>query len=120
MRYTVSLVAVLALAACSSARDRCLNQAALPVAQIDALIVQTEANIARGFGLEKELQPRSILVTCVRDDRLSFCQDRQVTVKRVPVTLDIDAERRKLSQLKSKRAEVVEAARKAQASCPAA
>jgi len=50
-RSSLLLIPLIALAACSTPRERCIAGANRPVATLDRLITTTRGNIERGFAL---------------------------------------------------------------------
>lgn len=102
---------LLILAACTSPRDACLSDAVTDLKVVQALIADTEATIARGYAIQTET--RTVIYTnfCVGtglggNGRFSFCNTAQPVTSRVPVAVDLNAERRKLASLKTKEAEL--------------
>jgi hypothetical protein len=109
MRKSLILLPLLVLAACASPRQTCISGASRELAVVDQLIAETEQNIARGYGTERRQEVRTIPRTCrnYRPDGtydIEICDTTVVRNYTVPVTLDIDAERAKLRQLKQQRA----------------
>lgn len=124
MRPALLLVLPLALAACATPRESCLSSVSREGRVIDALIAETRGNVARGYGIEEreELRTRRQLCDFRRADGTigrRFC-DRVVTDEvRVPVTLDIEAEKVKLDQLLARREALARAEASARAQCVA-
>jgi hypothetical protein len=113
MTVRILLIAVLALAACATPQQRCINGVTRDLRVVTGLIAETEANLARGYGLEEQVVYRTVWVPCrdrivvttddgqrvVRDSGRMCLDDRPETVRR-PVAIDLAAERRKLDQLR--------------------
>ncbi|MGX9854188.1 hypothetical protein ACR03S_01905 [Limimaricola variabilis] len=124
MRSAILLVLPLALAACATPRESCLSSVGRQGRVIDALIAETRGNIARGYGIEEREELRTRRGVCeYRDEngtlRQRFC-DRTVSQEvRVPVTLDIEAEKVKLDQLLQRREALTRAEGPARAQCAA-
>lgn len=119
-----TLIPILALAACATPREQCLG-AATRDARINAqLIAQTEANIERGFAVrtEQRVRERNRLCrgTTESGERVvTRCEEVDVRRVRVPVAIDLNAERAKLASLKSERARLATRSEAAVAQCRA-
>ncbi|WP_212524869.1 hypothetical protein [Actibacterium sp. MT2.3-13A] len=118
------LLLVLPLAACATPRQQCESAATQDLRIIDALIVETEQNIARGYRLERETTTRPRLTFCYaghpyRRERFGmvFCNTTETVVTERPVAIDLKAERAKLASLKAKRPEAAQRAARALAAC---
>ena len=114
-RFAV-LSLLLLLAACATPLERCVNQATRELRTVEALIAETEANIARGYAIEEERVPYSYFTWCARDDDdedglgMVWCRQTAFRVREKPVAIDMAAERRKLAGLEEKRQELAAAA----------
>jgi len=120
------LLLLLPLAACATPRQQCERAATEDLRIIDALIVETGQNIARGYRLERVVTTRPRLVFCYGGryhphDRVGmmFCNTTETVVKERPVAIDLKAERAKLASLRQKRPEVARRAAMALAACRA-
>ena len=115
----------LILAACATPRAQCEAKATRDLRTLDALIVETEQNIERGYALDREVTERPRLTFCYgrRIDGarvgMTFCNDTEVTVRDRPVAIDLRAERAKLASLREKRAEVARRTARALSACAA-
>lgn len=125
---TVLILSCLALAACATPREACLRQATSELATLDKLILTTEANLRRGYALEREAYNASVLTFCAgkiargTEDGvlgLNYCHETETRYRDVPTAIDPAAERRKLAELRSTRARQARAARSAVAQCEA-
>lgn len=117
-----SLLACLALVACASPEEQCINAATRDLANVNRLIVQTETNIARGYAIDTEtrVSPRLTFCTGYRDNiGVSFCTADRLVERKKPVALDLDAERRKLASLQEKKRELEVVTRRAITACGA-
>lgn len=109
MRPALFLIPLLGLAACATPQQQCLG-AATRDARINAqLIAQTEANIERGFALRTEEQLRERNRLCRGETEsgeavVTRCETVDIRRVRVPVAIDLNAERAKLASLKQERA----------------
>lgn len=120
MRLSLILLA-LTLAACASPQERCVLNATKELRTVDGLIAESEANLARGYAIDRELERRPRLTFCAGGIRsnvgLSFCRDTDVYVRDRPVALDPEAERRKLALLRDRKARLEAASSQAVAAC---
>ena len=108
-----------ALAACGDPRSRCEAEATRDLRVIEALIVETESNIARGFAMTRETDVRPRMEVCVAGDVVQFCSVNEPVVRERPVAIDRAAEQRKLASLQERRAELQAPTRAALARCAA-
>ena len=104
------LPAALALTACATPREACIGSVQRELRTLDRLIATTEANIARGYGLEARQEVRTVQGTCegTTEDGSTFtfrCPETQTRTTQVPVAIDLNAERRTLASLQERRAQ---------------
>lgn len=119
MKWMILLLMLPVLAACSTPRQSCINSATRDLAVVNGLIVQTEANLQRGYGLRREAYTSTRVDVCVgsRSYRSSrgfgwnYCAVPQTRYRNVPVTIDRATEQRKLKELQQTRARLVKEAR---------
>jgi hypothetical protein len=120
MRLPLILCA-LTLAACATPQERCVLNATKELRTVDGLIAESEANLARGYAIEREYERRPRLTFCAGGIRsnvgLSFCRDTDLYVRDRPVALDPEAERRKLALLRERKARLEVASSRAVAAC---
>lgn len=126
MRLTPALPAltiVLALAACATPQQRCINQHTHDLRVVDGLIARLQTDIARGYTLVQTptLMPRWVMCgDPSSDDGPGMCLiDTPATVNR-PAAFDIAEAKRQLAQLKVKRRELQQQASPAVEACRAA
>lgn len=106
MRLT-PLLALPLLFGCASPQELCLSKASHDLRVVDALIDETEQNLARGYAIEKAPAVDTSLELCLSpDDAFLFCTSDRLTVAERPVALDVAAERGKLTSLRAKRTEL--------------
>lgn len=105
------LPALFALAACGTPQENCIYGATRDARVVTNLISQTEANIARGYGLEKTIEMKTEWVDCTplpTEDNPTpkphMCFDEVPTEVTRPVALDLNAEKAKLTSLRQKQA----------------
>ena len=88
---------------------------------VNALIAETEANLARGYAIDREVETRPRLTFCTghyhRHVGMSFCTDDYTVYRDRPVAIDPAAERRKLATLREQKARLEAAARPEIAAC---
>ncbi|MGZ9812054.1 hypothetical protein ACXN5S_16445 [Pseudoroseicyclus sp. H15] len=95
-------------AACATPQEQCIARATQDLRTLGGLIAQTRGNIERGYGLttEQEVRVRNRLCrgeTASGEPFTYECQETETVDRRVPVALDLDAERAKLSSLERQR-----------------
>ena len=104
MRRALFLVPLLFLAACETPREACINNAMREQRTLNALVETTRANIARGYGLADQQEVRTRPDLCTGTDATGApitvrCEKTEVTTVQVPVAIDLNAERAKLTSL---------------------
>lgn len=91
------------LAACASPYERCVSEASRDANTLSALITETEANIARGFAVDEQIEPRISYRYCFNSRGIwTLCRERDIRRKKVPVAIDLAAEERKLAGMQEK------------------
>ena len=126
MRYPMVPLVFLALAACGTPQERCINNNTRDLRTVERLIGESERNLARGFALESRTEWRTTAVPCYRSSRrpgnppiLTTCwNDRPETVTR-PRAINLDEEAAKLDSLKRKRDQLARQAESVVAQCRA-
>ena len=98
------IVLPLLLTACASPQERCISDANRELTIINDLVNETKGNVARGFavGIEEEVIVRRGLCDGETEDGIAIkvACDRTITLeRRVPVAIDLNAERAKLASL---------------------
>jgi hypothetical protein len=109
MKKSLFLIPVLALAACQTPREACIAQARGDLNVLNRLIAQTEANIARGYGLAERQEIVTTTDICVIENEDGsesrfICDKQEIVTVEEPVALDLNAERAKLASLLEQRA----------------
>ncbi|MEM8978037.1 MAG: hypothetical protein AAGD04_01000 [Pseudomonadota bacterium] len=107
----------LALAACATPEQSCILSAQQDYRVLDALYQETAANVERGYGLERVERTRIRLVPCDLKNKREFCQEEYIEAETVPVTIDLEEEKRILAQLQVSRAKAGRKADRAIAEC---
>jgi hypothetical protein len=94
--------AALVLVACASPQERCLTQAQPDLTQIDAAIIETQANLERGYAL-KSSGIDSVDLNFCTGSTARICIGSHSDVPGKPVAIDPQAEARKLENLRQRR-----------------
>jgi len=113
-----------ALAGCLSEQESCILSAQSELNTVNSLIATAEGNISRGFALTttSELRERQTVCTGFNEDGTAFtfpCTETETVEREVPVSIDISEERRKLAQLRERKAALEPATARAVAQCRA-
>lgn len=117
-RPLLAAAALLALAGCATPYERCVAPTARDLRVVDSLIAETEANIARGYGIEVTQVVHTEFVACrIGDGPYRFCAVPFTTPLRRPVAIDRETEAGKLASLRSRRTELLLELQARQASC---
>lgn len=122
-RYLFS-AALLALAACGTPQEQCINSVTRDMQVVDKLIHETQGNIARGYAYTNVVETVPQFVDCtpeptVNDPRPAprkCLMDVPQTFSK-PVAIDLAAEEAKLAGLQTKRAAQARAAEASIAAC---
>lgn len=122
MRKSLILLSLLALAACATPRESCINSATGNLRTVDRLIVETQGNINRGFALSREQEVVTRRTTCTgtNEDGTTFrfpCEKTDTLTRSVPVAIDLNAERAKLASLLNQKATMERQSQAAIQSC---
>lgn len=126
----LSLAVLILLAACGTPQEQCIAQNTRDLRTVEKLIAEAEANLKRGYGLEKDtisfirFEPCLVPGVATPENpnpppRTSMCRERQEQTVTKPVAIDLEAEARKLAQLQAKRKELLRAAESVIAQCRA-
>ena len=126
MKRCFLILLLLPLAACATPQQQCQNNATRDLRVLDDLIAETRLNVSRGYAIEEEVVPRVGITTCFGNGfygsgygGVSFCSGTSTSVRRTPVAIDIEAERRKLDGLEQSRVAAAGRAQSALANCQA-
>ncbi len=126
----VLLLAALALAACASPRQACLRAATTDLRNVETLIAETQANLARGYAIAREPYVTTGVDFCYDPvvgigldgggvhGGLRYCNTVETRYRTRPVAIDLAAERRKLAELQATRARLAREAERRLAACP--
>ncbi len=122
----VTTLVFLAVAACGTPQEQCINRNTRDLRTVERLIAETQGNLDRGFAYETITTYEDYWTYCVQSDRAEgqpvpprMClEERAVTVER-PKAIDLAAEAQKLKGLVSKQAELAGQAQGVIAQCKA-
>lgn len=122
----------LLLLACGTPQEQCIRSVTRDLRVIDDLISDAEINLGRGYGMEEVTVwvpswdycgPPVMVLDSDGQQRLvqppQMCMDEEATTITRPVAIDLNAERRKLAQLKKQRSVLEKRAEPAIAQCRA-
>ena len=103
----ITLALLPLLAACVTPREACIANAGSDLRVINSLIGTTRGNLARGFAIETQQKIREVNTTCATelpDGTIIRTECEKVDIRdvQVPVAIDLNAERAKLSSLEER------------------
>jgi hypothetical protein len=121
----------LILVACGTPQEQCIARNTRDLRTVEGLISEAEGNLARGYALVKEQIVFPSFEPCYQPGRatpdnpnpppvLTTCRTRSYHTVTKPQAIDLEAEARKLAQLKEKRRALARAAEPVIAQCRAA
>ncbi|MCK0121093.1 MAG: hypothetical protein ABJO29_01365 [Yoonia sp.] len=121
MRAALFIVPLL-LTACATPREACLDEVNREVRVLDALIAETRANLSRGFAVEERQDVRTRRANCVgkNEDGTKFsfrCDKTETRTRTVPIAIDLNAERAKLTSLEQRQMQNISNAQAGIAQC---
>jgi hypothetical protein len=121
-----ALAALGLLVACGTPQEQCIRAATRDLRTVNALVKESEANLARGYAWEYYEVDRTVWVICdyyyADDGRRAYpryCLDNVSDTIRRPVAIDPAVEKRKLQNLKERQRALSRAAEPAIAACEA-
>lgn len=118
MKRVLSMVALGVLAGCGTPQEQCISKVTRDIRVVDRLIAELQGNIERGYGYEYITTVEIDYVDCGTElDPGRVCAIRVPEQERIPVAIDLAAERVKLDQLQTKRADQVRVAAPVVAQC---
>ncbi|MBW6417984.1 hypothetical protein [Celeribacter sp. PS-C1] len=118
MRWLIPLAIVPLLAACSE-QQMCISRATKDLRQVQGFIAEAEGNLSRGYALVEQQYVDYDIRRCGTTDegKAIFCREPDIETRRVPKSIDLDAEAAKLAALKKKEAQLSVQAQAAIDSC---
>ena len=109
-----SLLALVVVAACATPEQRCISKVSRELNTVNALIAETQENLARGYRIEIEVDyvPRLTFCTGYGSWRgygrtyggVNFCEGVRRVERERQVAIDPVVERRKLANLQERQA----------------
>ncbi len=107
---------LMALAACGTPQEQCINGVAGDLPTLDRLIAETQGNLNRGFAYESKVEMQPDWVNCTPaptkanpEPKPQMCFDDVPTQVRRPVAIDLAAERAKLASMVERRKQLAAA-----------
>lgn len=121
-RLPLLALPLIALAACETPREACLNDTGRELATVESLIREVQGNLARGYAIEEDQILREVPDLCtVEDDegreRTRFCERTEVRDVERPVAIDPRVERAKLDGLLAQRESLLRTQESRRAAC---
>lgn len=121
------------LIACGTPQEQCIAAGTRDLRTVEKLIATAEGNLRRGYAIEEKTERFRTFTPCVAPPpppppegsppppppQVMMCPDTETRIVREPVAIDLEAEARKLQQLKAKRKELLRAAEKVAEACRA-
>ncbi|MCG3266964.1 hypothetical protein [Yoonia sp. I 8.24] len=104
MRRALFILPLIALTACATPREQCINDANREVRVLTHLVNETRGNLARGYAIAESTDVRTLVRTCrgrdANDEIFTYpCNETETFTTTRPVSIDLDAEQVKLAQL---------------------
>jgi hypothetical protein len=126
------LPVMIALTACGTPQEQCINASTRDLRTVDRLIAETKTNLARGYAVETQEVTHTEWVICeyipvppvtpggpVPPPKPRYCFDDVTDTVKREVAIDPALEKRKLAGLEAKKKELGRAAAAAVISCQA-
>jgi len=122
MRAALIILPLVVLTACATPREECIDQVTRDTKVLSNLINETRGNLSRGYALEERQEVRTVRGTCRgrnEDDSIfTFrCDETDTITTKVPVAIDLNAERAKLTSLEERFAQTQTASNQAVLQC---
>jgi len=122
MRAALIILPMVVLTACATPREECIDQVTRDTKVLSSLINETRGNLSRGYALEERQEVRTVRGTCRgrnEDDSIfTFrCDETETFTTKVPVAIDLNAERAKLTSLEERFAQTQTASNQAVLQC---
>jgi hypothetical protein len=104
------MLPILAIAACTTPREDCINDVTRDTRVLSALVNETQGNLARGYALDRRQDVRTVRGTCQgrNENGESFffsCDETETFSTNVPVAIDLNVEAAKLTSLRQRLAQ---------------
>lgn len=99
----------LALAACATPREACINDATRELRVLSSLVSETQGNLVRGYAIGERQDIITIAETCEAVSETGEvtrfpCDRTETRTTEFPVAIDLNAERAKLDSLLERQA----------------
>ncbi|MEZ5687039.1 MAG: hypothetical protein R3D78_14655 [Paracoccaceae bacterium] len=117
MRARLALFALIALAACGTPQEQCINRESRELRTVERLIAEVEGNLARGYAYEeyevpvRDWDPCGVREITLPDGTVKhktvMCLETRWETRERKVAIDPEAEKRKLAGLQAKRKELL-------------
>ena len=103
----ITLALLPLVAACAAPREACIASANKDLRVINKLVTETRGNLVRGFAIETQQKIREVKTTCVSElpdgtEIRTACEEVDVRDVKVPVAIDLNAEKAKLASLEER------------------
>lgn len=104
---TLSVIPLIALAACATPREACIADANRQGRVINELVLQTRENIARGYAIETKTEFVEVEKACEVDNgdgttSVVICKTFEPIEVQVPIAIDLNVEMAKLRSLEER------------------
>ncbi|GAA6208238.1 hypothetical protein NBRC116601_15310 [Cognatishimia sp. WU-CL00825] len=118
-KSTYLLLGLLTLSACATPQEQCQRDAFKNVKALEQAVATAQANIDRGYGLQREPRTTFRYGICNQAGVLTTCLQNRTDVRTKPVALDLAEERRKLASAQKRLTQERARASKVAAQCAA-
>ena len=116
----LALPLLVALAACGTPQERCINRGTKDLQTVNTEIARIQTNIDRGYAIHRQQVPYRVFGWCRAHDGTRFhCWQTEFRWVETPVSIDPEAEQRKVDALKTKLPALREEAEKTTQTCQA-
>jgi hypothetical protein len=123
----LTFLTLVALAACGTPQEQCINRNTRDLRTVDRLIAESEGNLDRGYAFETVTVYEDYWTTCPMPAPVEgepapkprMCLDERPVTEQRPKAIDLNEESRKLDSLKAKRKELARKAAAVIAQCKA-
>ena len=126
VRLLLAALPIVLISSCGTPQQWCINAATKDLRNVEKLIEVTQGNIDRGYAYATSVRTVPQWVDCTPDatkanphPETDMCLVQTAQTFRVPVAIDLDAEQRKLKQLRAKRKVLASQVQSAVAACEA-
>ncbi len=122
MRRAFIILPLIAVTACATPREQCINDANRQTRVLSQLVNEARGNLARGYAIAESTDVRTLTRTCrgrdANDEIFTYpCNETETFTTTRPVSIDLDAEQVKLAQLEQRLAQAQANANTSVAQC---